>query len=170
MDNSTQNSEIDDIIQELRDGAAEVPASKPKNIDIPRIDDDNVGDYIYQKSAEMIELSMAAIRDMQNIIQTASDPKEVSAYSQLLGTAFKGIDNLNKIFLQQKQAKNNIEVKKIEASIKSKNPNVPVLPVGTQNNIFVGSPDEARKMLMGDKPKKIELESNEVIEGNFEDS
>lgn len=165
MDNSIDNSEIDNIVAELKAGA--VPSGQKSNepVEVPSINDENVGDYIYQKSAEMIEHTMSAIRDMQQLVQTAADPKEISAYAQLLSTAFKGIDNLNKIYLQQKQAKNNIEVKKIEAESKSKNPLLSN-PNGPQtNNIFIGSPDEARKLLTGEnKTKKIQLESNDIIE------
>jgi len=162
--NSIDDSDINDIISELKDTSDSSP--KPTIIDTPKITDDTVGDYIYQKSAEMLELTMSAIKDMQQLIQTAADPKEISAYAQLMNTAFKGIENLNKINIQQKQAKNNIEVKKIEAEA-SKGKMNPLLgsPNGQQtNNIFIGSRDEAMQILKN-KPKKIELiEDSDIIE------
>lgn len=162
--NSIDSSEINDIISELKDTTSNL--QKPSISEVPKITDDTVGDYIYQKSAEMLELTMSAIKDMQQLIQTAADPKEISAYAQLMNTAFKGIENLNKINIQQKQAKNNIDVKKIEAE-SSKGKFNPLLgsPAGQQtNNIFIGSRDEAMQLLKN-KPKKIELiENSDIIE------
>lgn len=166
MSNTSDNSEIDDIINELKEGAAPSVPKSTSPVEVPKITDENVGDYVYQKSAEMIELTLNAIKDMQQLIQTAADPKEIAAYAQLMSTAFKGIDSLNKINIQQKQAKNNIEVKKIEAEGKGKTP----LLAGTgqqTNNIFIGSRDDAMKLLNGEpsRPtKKIKLEDAELLE------
>ena len=156
-------SEIDDIVKELRDGA--IPSNSALNdpVQLPIVDDKTVGDYVYSRSVEMIELGLNSIRSMQTMILTASDPKEVSAYAQLIATITKSIDNLNKIHIQQKQALNNIEVKKIEAESRSKNPLLGQ-PNGPQtNNIFIGSPDEARKMLTN-PTKKIQLEDSQIVE------
>lgn len=159
MNNNT--SEIDDIVKELRDGA--VPSNSATNdpIQIPIVDDKNVGDYVYSRSAEIIELSISSIRSMQQLIATAADPREISAYANLISVASKAIDNLNRINIQQKQALNNIDVKKLENEGRGK---LPLLgtSIGSQN-IFVGSPDEARKML-NNPTKKILLETNQVIE------
>ena len=163
MNNTSNNSEIDDIVAELKAGAVPYQSAPNDPIQIPIVDDKNVGDYVYQRSVELIELSLASIRSMQMLIATAADPKEIASYANLIAVASKTIDNLNKINLQDKQAKNNIEVKKIEAESRSKNPLLGQ-PNGPQtNNIFIGSPDEARKMLTN-PPKKIDLlENNEVI-------
>jgi hypothetical protein len=163
QNNSIDDNEIEEIVTELKENSNNFP--KKSEVDIPKITDENVGDYIYQKSAEMLELTMDAIKSMQQLLQTAADPKEVSAYAQLMSTAFKGIDNLNKINIQQKQAKNNIEVKKIESDAKNKfNPLLPSASGQQTNNFFIGSRDEAMQLLKN-KPKKIELvENSDIIE------
>lgn len=157
--NANNNSEIDDIVAELKAGAVPYQSAPNDPIQIPVVDDKNVGDYVYQRSVEMIELSMASIRSMQQLIATAADPKEIAAYASLIAVASKTIDNLNKINLQQKQAINNIEVKKIDAESRSKNP---LLGGPQTNNIFIGSPDDARKMLTN-PVKKINLIENTVM-------
>jgi hypothetical protein len=161
QNNSIDDSEIEEIVTELKENSQN--NSKKNEIEVPKITDDNVGDYIYQKSAEMLELTMDAIKSMQSLLQSAADPKEVSAYAQLMTTAFKGIDNLNKINIQQKQAKNNIDVKRIESEAKNKfNPLLPSAAGQQTNNFFIGSRDEAMQM-MKNKPKKIELLENDAI-------
>jgi len=162
--NSIDDSDINDIISELKETSD--TSQKPSVPNTPKITDETVGDYIYLKSAEMLELTMSAIKDMQQLIQTAADPKEISAYAQLMNTAFKGIENLNKINIQQKQAKNNLEVKRIEAeAVKGKmNPLLGSTAGQQTNNIFIGSRDEAMQILKN-KPKKIELiENSDIVE------
>lgn len=163
VNNANQNSEIDDIVAELKAGAVPTNSALNDPIQLPKVNDENVGTYIYDRSVEIIEMSLASIRSMQNLIATAADPKEIAAYANLIAVASKTIDNLNKINLQQKQALNNIEVKKIEAEARSKNPLL-AQPNGPQtNNIFIGSPDEARKMLTKSS-KKIQLEDSQIVE------
>lgn len=169
---NTNNSDIDDIVEELR--ASSVPTHSAKNdpIQIPIVTDENVGNYIYQKSVEMIELALASIRSMQFLIASAADPKEITAYANLISVASKAVDNLNKINLQQKQAVNNIEVKKIEAESRGKGGNSLLgQPNGgvQNNNIFIGSSDDAMKMLrngQSNTPKKIELLDDDIIENS----
>ena len=162
MSKTSDTSEIDDIVAELKAGSIPSQSALNDPIQLPKVDDKTVGDYIYSRSVEMIELCMASIRSMQQLIATAADPKEISAYAQLIATASKTIDNLNKINLQQKQALNNIEVKKIEAEGRGKNPLLGPTGGPQTNNIFIGSRDDAMKML--DTPKRLRLESNTVID------
>ena len=166
--NATQDSnEIDDIISELKDSCAPSKNSRDFDVVVPKVNDENVGDFIYQKGAEAIEMGLAALRDMQAMIKGGNDPKEVTAYATLMGTVLRGIDNVNKINLQQKQAKNNIEVKKLDVEAKKKSGGlVPELTNGTQtNNIFIGSRDEALKHFNNTRTvKTIELLQNEIVE------
>jgi hypothetical protein len=148
-----KNSEIDDIVAELKESST--PSStKNKEIIIPKITDDNVGEYIYEKTAEVIENAISAMSSMSTLIQTAADPEEIGAYTKLMQTAIKGIENLNKINIQQKQAQNNIEMKRIEADGRK---NQPVL--GGGNQIFIGTREEALKL----PPRKIELLKDEDV-------
>jgi hypothetical protein len=159
MENSNENySEIDEIVKELKDSAAESSSNFIDNeINIPKIDDSNVDTYVYDKTAEIIENAVAAMKSMSRLIQTAATPEEIVAYTKLMQTAIKGIENLNKINIQQKQAKNNIEMKKIEAEGKK---NQPLLSGG--NNIFIGTREDALKL----SPKTIkgEIIDSEIVD------
>lgn len=157
MDSS---NEIDAIIDQLRGDA--VP-SQPKPVEktgVENLNDDNVSDYVYKKTAEVIEVGLEAVNNLKDMVTAGQDPKEIAALAQMIGAVTKAIDNLNKINLQTKQHKNNLEVAKVEAS------GTKTLPIGNQtNNIMIATRDEVMNKLF-DRPsgKKDKVE---LIEGEF---
>ena len=155
------NSEIDSIIQELK--ADEAPASvKPPSVTgIDNVNDDNVGEYVYKKSSELVESTLGAVQALKDTVLTGSDPKEIAALSQLINSATKALDQLNKINIQNKQSKSNVEIKKmeIEANIAR-----PLLPNTT--NVLIATRDEIMNQIF-DKPSKKVSNNLELIEGEF---
>jgi hypothetical protein len=156
---TTNNNEINSIIQELK--ADEVP--KPIVIAPIRhedINDDNVGEYVYKKSSELVESTLGAVQSLKDNVLTGSDPKEIAALSQLIGAATKALDQLNKINLQNKQAKSNADIKRMEIEA---NANRPMLPNTT--NVMIATRDEVLAQIF-DKPTK-KSSNLELIEGEF---
>jgi hypothetical protein len=158
---NNNNSEIDSIIQELK--ADEVPVSQApeKQLgDDVKVTDENVGEYVYKKSAELVESTLGAVQSLKDSVLTGSDPKEIAALSQLINSATKALDQLNKINIQNKVSKSNVEIKKMEIEA---NINRPMLPNTT--NVLIATRDEVMKQLF-DKPTR---KSNglELIEGEF---
>jgi hypothetical protein len=152
------NSEIDSIIQELK--AEEItPISKNTNpIELEPINDENVGEYVYKKSSELVESTLSAVQSLKDNVLTGSDPKEIAALSQLINSATKALDQLNKINIQNKVNKSNLEIKKMEIE---SNANRPMLPNTT--NVLIATRDEVMKQLF-DKSKKTPVD---LIEGEF---
>ena len=153
------NNDIESIIQELK--ADEVPA--PINIqqtESGAVNDDNVGEYVYKKSSELVESTLSAVQSLKDTVLTGSDPKEIAALSQLINSATKALDQLNKINIQNKVSKSNVEIKKMEIDA---NANRPVLPNTT--NVLIATRDEVMKQLF-DKPTK-KSSGLDLIEGEF---
>ena len=149
---STDNtSEIDSIIQELKAEEC-TPITKSITVSNEIVNDENVGDYVYKKSAELVESTLGAVQSLKDNVLTGSDPKEIAALSQLINSATKALDQLNKINLQHKQTKANVEIKKMEIDA---NANRPMLPNTT--NVLIATRDEVMAQLF-DKPKKERLE------------
>jgi hypothetical protein len=101
------------------------------------------------------------VQSLKDNVLTGSDPKEIAALSQLINSATKALDQLNKINLQNKQSKTNVEIKKMEITANSKNPKQ--LPQTT--NVLIATRDEIMSQLF-DKSKKANVE--EVIDGDYE--
>jgi hypothetical protein len=158
---SNQNSEINSIIEELK---ADAVPSEPKvyqNEKTETVTDENVGDYVYKKSAELVESTLGAVQSLKDNVLTGSDPKEIAALSQLINSATKALDQLNKINLQNKQEKSNKEIKKMEIEANSKLPKLP-----QQTNVLIATRDEIMSQLFDKTPKKSI--KDDVIEGNYE--
>lgn len=157
------SDEIDSIIQELKaDEVAPTFLTKKKEItESERLTDENVGDYVYKKSAELVDSTLGAVQSLKDTVLTGSDPKEISALSTLINAATKALDQLNKINLQNKQTKSNEEMKRLEIAANSKKP---VLPNTT--NVLIATRDEIMNQLF-DKPirkEKLQLSDSQIID------
>lgn len=160
MLNDQNNSEIDSIIQELKAEEIQNPNKEiipTKNPNV--ITDENVNEYVYKKSSELIDSTLNAIDYLKDTIVTGSDPKEIAALSQLINSASKALDQLNKINIQNKTNKNNMEMKKMEIE---SNANRPVLPNTT--NVLIATRDEIMKQMFDKPPRKTNLE---LVDGEF---
>jgi hypothetical protein len=147
------NSEIEDIIDQLKDDSISSQSNKNQII-IPQtqnLTDENVNDYVYKKSSELVESTLGAIESFRDNILAGSDPKEIAALSQLINSASKALDQLNKINLQNKQSKSNLELKKLE--IESNSHLSKLIP--QTNNIVIATRDEIMQKMF-DKPIKKE--------------
>lgn len=156
MNNS---SEIDSIIQELKADEVTPIVNKPQQLAVENINDENVGEYVYKKSAELVESTLGAVQSLKDNILTGSDPKEIAALSQLINSATKALDQLNKINIQNKVSKSNVEIKKMEIEA---NINRPMLPNTT--NVLIATRDEVMKQLF-DKPSKKVV--GEIVDADY---
>lgn len=147
------NSEIEDIIDQLKDDSISSQSNKNQIISSqPQVlTDENVNDYVYKKSSELVESTLGAIESFRDNILAGSDPKEIAALSQLINSASKALDQLNKINLQNKQSKSNLELKKLE--IESNSHLSKLIP--QTNNIVIATRDEIMQKMF-DKPIKKE--------------
>jgi hypothetical protein len=158
---STNNSsEIDLIIQELKAEEVPAPIVNDASSDDVKVNDENVGEYVYQKSAELVESTLGAVQSLKDSVLTGSDPKEIAALSQLINSATKALDQLNKINIQNKVSKSNVEIKKMEIEA---NANRPMLPNTT--NVLIATRDEVMKQLF-DKP--VKKSAGEILDADFE--
>ena len=153
-------NEIDSIIEELRNDS--VPETKnTTKIELKeKVTDENVSDYVYKKSSELVESTLGAVQSLKDNVLTGSDPKEIAALSQLINAATKALDQLNKINLQNKQAINDVEIKKMEIESNSK------ALKSTQTNVLIATRDEIMSQLFDKSSKKTN--SIDMIEGDFE--
>ena len=158
MDSS---EEIDNIIDQLKSDAVPKQISETKTKEIQNLNDENVSEYVYKKTAEVIEAGLQSVNELRDLVVSGQDPREIAALAQLISATTKAIDNLNKINLQAKQHKNNLEVAKVEASGNK------LLGTGgpQTNNILIATRDEImNKFLEGGKGKKEKLD---IIDGEF---
>lgn len=156
MDSS---NDIDNIIDQLRGDAVPSQITPTRKEQVEKLNDENVSDYVYKKTAEVIEVGLESLANLKDSIVAGQDPKEIAALANLISATTKAIDNLNKINLQAKQHKNNLEVAKVEAN------GTKQLGIGNQtNNIVIATRDEILK-IQDKEPKKQKID---LIEGEFQ--
>lgn len=156
------DNEIDSIIEELKADAVPSDVRVVKQEPLENVTDENVGDYVYKKSAELVESTLGAVQSLKDNVLTGSDPREIAALSQLINSATKALDQLNKINLQNKQDKTTKEVKKMEIEANSKLPKLP-----QQTNVLIATRDEILSQLF-DKPSLKKVVKEDIIDGDYE--
>jgi len=87
---------------------------------------------------------------LKDIVITGQNPQEIAALASLINATTKALDSLNKINMQNKQIKNNIEIKQMEVSA-AKNIKPPT------TNVLIATRDEIMSKLY-DKNKRDKVE------------
>jgi hypothetical protein len=160
-------SDIDTLLDELssfqfpQTTARSVPRGTPTNIT-----EDNINDYILQKTGTLIDAGLGAVSDLKDFVVQGQNPDEIAALSELISSTTKAIEALNRINLQNKKAKTDKELKAID--IEGKKAIAGSLPGNniTNNTVnLVASREEIFKQLLNDvKDEPIEVVDSIVIE------
>jgi hypothetical protein len=131
-----------------------------------QITEDNINDYILQKTGTLIDAGLGAVSDLKDFVVQGQNPDEIAALSELISSTTKAIEALNRINLQNKKAKTDKELKAID--IEGKKAIAGSLPGNniTNNTVnLVASREEIFKQLLNDiKDEPIEVVESIVIE------
>jgi hypothetical protein len=163
-------SDIDTLLNELssfsfpqQSTAKSVPRGAPT-----QITEENINDYILQKTGTLIDAGLGAVSDLKDFIVQGQNPDEIAALSELISSTTKAIEALNKINLQNKKAKTDKELKAID--IEGKKAIAGSLPGNniTNNTVnLVASREEIFKQLLNDvKDEPIEVVESVILEEN----
>ena len=161
-------SDIDTLLDELSSfsfpqttTAKSVPRGTPTNVT-----EDNINDYILQKTGNLIDAGLGAVSDLKDFVVQGQNPDEIAALSELISSTTKAIEALNRINLQNKKAKTDKELKTMD--IEGKKAIASSLPGNniTNNTVnLVASREEIFKQLLNDtKDESIEVIDSIVIE------
>lgn len=142
---------IDTLLEELSSfsfptTARSVPRGTPSNIT-----EDNINEYILQKTGTLIDAGLGAVSDLKDFVVQGQNPDEIAALSELISSTTKAIEALNKINLQNKKAKTDKELKEID--IQGKKAVAGLLPgnnITNNTNVLVASREEIFKQLLTD--------------------
>jgi len=163
-------SDLDTLLDELSSfsfpqptTAKSIPRETPTNIT-----EDNINDYILQKTGNLVDAGLGAVSDLKDFIVQGQNPDEIAALSELISSTTKAIEALNKINLQNKKAKTDKELKAID--IEGKKAIAGSLPGNVTNNTvnLVASREEIFKQLLNNvqEEETIEIIESVVLEEN----
>ena len=138
---------IDDIVSKIK-GDEQLIIAQP----VPEVTDETVNNYIYQKSTELVESSLATINALQQTIMQGAVPEEINALTSLVAATTKALDTLNKINLQNKQIKAASNNKKLELEARK---DIASKRLPSTTNVLIATREEVMKSL---NPPKRHLE------------
>lgn len=159
-------SDIDTLLDELssftfpQTTAKSVPRGTPTSIT-----EDNINDYILQKTGNLVDAGLGAVQDLKDFVVQGQNPDEIAALSELISSTTKAIEALNRINLQNKKAKTDKELKTMD--IEGKKAIASSLPnsnITNNTNVLVASREEIFKQLLNNiNDEQIEVVENIVI-------
>ena len=152
--------EFENINQDLADTIANELKSQSiesRPIEISSVTDDNINDYIYTKSTELVESSLAAIQTIRDTVIQGINPEEINALSSLINATNKALDTLNKINLQNKRDKTSEKLKTLELAARKE---MMAKRIPATTNILVATREEIMKTL--NSPKKSVVDQVEL--------
>lgn len=130
---------IDDIVSKIKGEEQHIQVTP-----VQGVTDENVNDYIYQKSTELVENSLATINALQQTVAQGAVPEEINALTSLITATTKALDTLNKINLQNKQIKASTANKKLELEARKDIASKRLPPT---TNVLIATREEVMKSL-----------------------
>ena len=160
-------SDIDTLLDELSSFQFPQPTAKSVPRGTPtHITEDNINEYILQKTGTLIDAGLGAVSDLKDFVVQGQNPDEIAALSELISSTTKAIEALNRVNLQNKKAKTDKELKNMD--IEGKKAIAGSLPSNniTNNTVnLVASREEIFKQILNDiKDEPIEIIESTIIE------
>jgi hypothetical protein len=149
--------DLNDLVAELKNtktltGIMAPPVIETENTVPEKITDDNIDDFIYRKSATLIQQGVDTIEAMKTTMLRGAEAETVDAYSKLMNSVATSIEILNKINLQKRKEKAAKELKQMDldssAKLLDKYDGTSKITNQT-NNIIIASREEIMKALVG---------------------
>ena len=156
---------FDTLLDELSSFSFPVTARSVPRGTPTHITEDNINDYILQKTGTLIDAGLGAVSDLKDFIVQGQNPDEIAALSELISSTTKAIEALNKINLQNKKAKTDKELKVMD--IDGKKSVAGMLPgnnITNNTNVLVASREEIFKQLLSDTTEEAEIIDSVIIE------
>ena len=116
-----QKDDIDVLLDELKDTkklGGMIPFKAPKATDQPNVTEENINEFIMQKTSLLVQQGIDTLEQIKNAVQGSGNAEEVDSYSKLVTAVASTIDTLNKVNLQNKKAKTSKELKEMDMEMR----------------------------------------------------
>lgn len=154
------NDNFDTLLSEL--SSFEIPATQttPSVSEERVLKEDDVDQYVLNKSKAIIDAGVSAVQDMTPYIVQGQDAREIDALSKLVAATAQAIDTLNKkSLINQKAAKDEqLEKIKIEGRKEVVQLQHSTPKNYTTNNVLIASREEIMKQISNSNSEVLEIE------------
>jgi len=147
------DNDLESILEELKNDDSLSSLNEAPSAERIDIDEDNINDYLMQKLGKLVEVGIDTAEDIQSTLSSGFEVDELIAFSNLLATATKAADTLNKINIQNKKAEAAKELKQMDIDKKQ-------LGAGGGNtNILIATREEVIERFLDKNKKYIDTDS-----------
>jgi len=150
--NINEFENIDDIVSRIKGDGQIIENKLLVKVEVT---DESVNNYIYQKSTELVESSLAAINTIRDSVIQGIDPDEINALTSLITATNKALDTLNKINMQNKRVTSTEKMKVLEIEARKE---MATKRIPATTNVLIATREEIMKTLNGPKPRVIDQE------------
>ena len=133
----------------------------PQTSTVP-LTNDNLSEFIYDKSQKLINLCMDTLENTRTNLTTTLDAEEIEAFAGLIKATTAAIDTLNDINIEKQKIKAAKKIKKLDIAAKKQ-----LNETGgkTTNNILIAGREDIMKMIAENNGKI----SSAPIDADFEE-
>jgi hypothetical protein len=162
--------DLSDLVSELKNTKSLTsvmsPPQAPVKTEPEKINEDNIDDFIYRKSSELIQQGVDTIDAVKDTVLSGADADTIDAYSKLMNSVASSIEILNKINLQKRKETAAKELKQmdIDTSKRLMDKYEGGQHIGQQTNILVASREEVMKALVGEAKDIAEETPGDIID------
>ena len=152
---------IDTLLESLSSFDFKNITPKETNKKVSGLADEDVNQFILNKSKELIETGVSAVQDLMPYVQQGQNPDEIDALANLMSATTKAIEALNKTNLIDRKADRDEKIKKMEIEARKELAQAQGNKTINHNtNVLIASREEIMKKLLGvDTAEVLEIEN-----------
>lgn len=145
------NDDLDALMDELKTESLQTN-NKPISADVTPLSDDNINQYIMDKTKIMVESGLYTVESLKEAILASGESRQIESYAELYKAVVTALDTLTKINLQNKKAKLTKELKEMDIKAKAE------LPEAKSTNILIATREDIINKFLENNKKTIDIE------------
>lgn len=114
-DDIFDDNQVDELVEQLKNNNQVINQQQK---DREHVDDDNLDEFIMKTSSALIEDSLEVLSNVKEYTANSPDARECQSIAELIKAAATAIDTLNKVSLQNKKSKTQLEIKQLDIETK----------------------------------------------------
>jgi hypothetical protein len=150
------SDDINILFDELSSFNISSQIKKDTPLPVQSLKDEEVNQYVLDKSKAIIEAGVLAVQDMSSYVVNGQNPDEITALAELMNATSRAIETLNKSNLIDRKANRDEKIKKMEIEARKELAQLqPANNVTNNMNVLVASREEIMKKLFSNKAEDL---------------
>lgn len=114
-DDIFDDNQVDELVEQLKQNNNVLKTHQKERVEVT---DDNLDQFIMKTSSALIEDSLEVLGNVKEYTASSPDARECQSIAELIKAAATAIDTLNKVSLQNKKAKTQLDLKILDIETK----------------------------------------------------